>query len=338
MVDQQEQSRWRPTRKQLLLAAELSVLAFLMTVVFGYLFGWEWTGLPKRTLWDWLDLLIVPFVLALGGYMFTRAENRRAQDLADQRAETDRQIAAQGRQDDLLRAYLDQVGELLLDGERPLLDSDEGDEVRTLARARTLTVLRGLDGERRGRVVQFLHESGLIDNDRPVISLAGSDLSGALLSYAYLEQTSLSGANLSGANLSGTHLKHADLSGANLSGASLTYADLSEANLSRAHLRNTDLSYADLIKADLTRANYFLLHTPAARPIGADLSEPTLTNLSGANLDEATLNETVLNGADLSGANVTDEQLDGVWSLEDATLPDNQKYEDWLKTKGGREE
>ena len=45
---------------------------------------WKWTGLPERTLWDWLSLLIVPVVLALGGYLFTRSENRRTQEVADQ--------------------------------------------------------------------------------------------------------------------------------------------------------------------------------------------------------------------------------------------------------------
>ena len=50
-----------------------------------------WTGLPPgtldtqgheqphaKTLWDWLDLLLVPLVLAVGGYFLTRSENREA--------------------------------------------------------------------------------------------------------------------------------------------------------------------------------------------------------------------------------------------------------------------
>jgi hypothetical protein len=110
----------------------------MITAVCGYVFGWEWTGLTKpkqRTFWDWLDLLIVPVVLALGGYLFTRSGNRRAQDIASQRTETDQQIAAQRRQDDTLQAYLDQMGQLLLDKDNPLRHSKTNDEVRTLARA-----------------------------------------------------------------------------------------------------------------------------------------------------------------------------------------------------------
>jgi hypothetical protein len=82
---------------------------------------------------------VVPIVLALGGYLFTRSENRRTQETSDQR-----------RPDETLQAYLDQIGQLLLDKDRPLRQSKEGDEVRTLARARTLTVLSRMDGEHSG--------------------------------------------------------------------------------------------------------------------------------------------------------------------------------------------
>src|SRR5215210_5632192 len=70
-----EQAKER-SKKQLLWTGGITSLAFLLIVICGYLFGWKWTGLPKRTLWDWLDLLIVPVVLAIGGYLFTRSENR----------------------------------------------------------------------------------------------------------------------------------------------------------------------------------------------------------------------------------------------------------------------
>ena len=41
------------------------------------------------TLWDWLDLLIIPIVLAIGGFLFTRAENRATQAAAERRAQDD---------------------------------------------------------------------------------------------------------------------------------------------------------------------------------------------------------------------------------------------------------
>src|SRR3712207_6525243 len=38
--------------------------------------GVPWTGFGTRTLWDWLQLLIIPVVLAVGAYLFNRAERR----------------------------------------------------------------------------------------------------------------------------------------------------------------------------------------------------------------------------------------------------------------------
>jgi hypothetical protein len=161
-VDQQEQSRWRPTRRQLLWAGGIAALAFLIIVICGYLFGWKWTGLPKRTLWDWLDLLIIPAVLAIGGYLFTRSENRATHAAAERRT-----------QDEALQAYLDQMSAMLIPNkDQPTLyDERPPDSLKTVARARTLTGLPRLDADRKARVVQFLYEAGLITEDRVIVDL-----------------------------------------------------------------------------------------------------------------------------------------------------------------------
>ncbi len=62
---------------------------------------------------------------------------------------------------------------------------------------------------------------------------------------------------------------------------------------------------------------------------GVDLSD---ANLRGAELVTLDLTETNLSGADLLGANlseatVTDEQLDTVWSLEGAIIPDGSTHD-----------
>ena len=53
--------------------------------------------------------------------------------------------------------------------------------------------------------------------------------------------------------------------------------------------------------------------------------------MQGANLRDA-----VLRGANLSNAKVTSEQLAEAKSLEGATMPNGQKYEEGLKDKEGR--
>jgi uncharacterized protein YjbI with pentapeptide repeats len=50
-----------------------------------------------------------------------------------------------------------------------------------------------------------------------------------------------------------------------------------------------------------------------------------------------------VSGADFSGTNlrnakVTNEQLATCKSLEGATMPNGEKYEDWLKSQGRRED
>jgi len=272
---------WTPTRGQVLWTVRsvivLVVLLGLLTLI----------GLPFGiTLWEWLELLIVPAVIAGGGIWF----NRQQRD----------EIAERRSQDATLQSYLDAMSQLLTDKDRPLRKSPPGDDLSVVARAQTLPTLARLDedpktfvlaeGARKGYVLQFLYACGLINKSRPVVNLAGANLIGAYLYAADLSTALLNVTNLSSANLSTANLEGADLIGANLSEANLTFANLNSASL-----------------------------------IGADLQ--------GANLTEAKLI-----GAKLRGAKVTTEQLELAESLEGATMPNGQKYEDWLKDKEDREE
>jgi uncharacterized protein YjbI with pentapeptide repeats len=359
-------NKWTVGDRRIVLLGIGIGLSIVIIAVCGYAFGWAWTGLtePKqRTFWDWLSLLIVPIVLALGGYLFTRSENRRAQETANQqrdldreiaarrttedrrvaqeRAETDRQIANQRRLDDTLQAYFDVIGQLLLDKDRPLRQSKKGDEVQTLAQARTLTVLPRLDGERKGSVVRFLYESGLITRNRVVVALAGADLRGAALG----EQpphwvTGVTGFTLPWVSTTQIDLREADLSHADLGGTNLRDADLSGTNLREANLNGTKLSGAHLHLANLVGANMTLASLDGATLSGAFLQRADLgsADLSGAELRAAKLRGTNLMIANLSAASVTWEQLEEAKSLERATMPNGQEYEEWLKSKGRGED
>ena len=100
---------------------------------------WGWTEFGKKSGWDWLQLLIVPVALTVIGLWFAMRQDARQQRIEDQRANAERELAQQRAQDEALQAYLDQMGNLLL--EKDLRASEEDSEVRTLSRARTLTVL-----------------------------------------------------------------------------------------------------------------------------------------------------------------------------------------------------
>jgi hypothetical protein len=132
-MDQEQQPWWR---KQVLWPVVLAAaVAFLIIVICGYLFGWGWTGVPKKTLWDWLRLLIVPVVLAIGGYLLNSSQTRATQDAAERRA-----------QDEAMQAYLDDMTELMMKYHlrAPPPEEDLAD-VHVVAQARTVTVLRGMD-------------------------------------------------------------------------------------------------------------------------------------------------------------------------------------------------
>jgi uncharacterized protein YjbI with pentapeptide repeats len=229
---------------------------------------WGFRGMTVR---DWLQLLIVPLALVLIGFLFTMQQDARQQQTENQRARAERRLAEQRAQDEALQAYLDQLSDLLL--EKDLRNSDEGSEVRTLARARTATVIQRLDAEGNRNVIRFLNEAGLTKNRRSSIRLlAGVDLQGAQLGGADLVSTDLSYTNLSDADLSDANLLDAKLRGTDLSDA-----DLSDADLEYAYLIEADLSDANLNGADLTEANL-----SNARGITKEQLEKQTENLKGA--------------------------------------------------------
>src|SRR5215208_237304 len=239
-MQQLEQPRWRPSRRQVLWT--LAIVAVLtVAVLIGYRYD--------ITLWDWIKLLIVPAAIAGAGLWFNKQQRERELQIADQRAQTDRDIADQRRQDEALQAYLSQIGELLLREERPLHETEKCDVVRTLAWARTKTVLRRLhDGAHKGRVLRFLGEAGLLNKPAPVIDLKGADLREADLRGSVLEEVCLKEADLRGGNLRGAVLGEPDLSGGNL----LPYDKQNPDHWSRYSLKNIESGKEDFRARGLT--------------------------------------------------------------------------------------
>ncbi len=115
---------------------------------------------PEKTLWDWMQLLIVPLVLAVGAFLLNFSTTRTEREIAQKRYNNDQAIAQDKQREDLLQAYLDRLSELLLD--RELRQSKQDTEVRNVARTRTLTVLSQLDTKRKNHVLSFLHEAKLV--------------------------------------------------------------------------------------------------------------------------------------------------------------------------------
>jgi hypothetical protein len=125
----------------------------------------------------------------------------------------------------------------------------------------------------------------------------------------FLYETGLIIKGRSVVDLLGADLRAADLGGVNLRGANLRGADLSRANLGGADLRGADLSGTNLREANLH---------------WADLMS---ANLSGAYVGRTNVSLADLSGADLSSVKeLSVGQLERVYSLEGATMPDGSKH------------
>jgi uncharacterized protein YjbI with pentapeptide repeats len=337
-------SWWQKIKQHPMISTFVSIACVLGIVLLigGYFLNWDWTGFGPytppnsnfqrgKTLWDWLQLFFIPAAIAFGVWWLTRLQQQRDQlladrrakadhDAAEQRAKTERDIAADNQREAALQEYIGRISELLL--EKKLRGSAEGDEVRNIARVRTLTLLTRIGSDWRTRnVLLFLYESHLIDKDEPIIPLEGAGIS----------NPPLIGLKLRGANLSGVFFNNTGFTGADLSGANLSRAVFLKCSLMLANLQGATLSGAffveetSLIRADLSGAN---LSGSLFQDV--DLEE---ANLSNANLVGATITKANLNGTDLSNANLKDatgitiEELEKqAISLQGATMPDGTKH------------
>lgn len=263
----------------------------------------DWTGLspitgpvgiarPAKTLWDFVQLLVIPVVLSLGVLYFNQQERKTERRMTEERA-----------QDSALQNYLDRLSDLILS--RSLLDEEKSLErsdaspVHQVAQVRTITILRQLNTRRQNIIFQFLRDT---------------NLAASLLTNASLLDINLHDAHIWNINICRSSLIRAKMSGASLYGADLREAKLIDADLSRTNLFSASLKKALLIRCNLSGANLS----------GANLSE---ANLSGVHWDGSNLE-----GADLTGAFILDSDgkkipvseanLQGVQSLRGATMPD----------------
>ncbi len=191
---------------------------------------WEWIGLKGKTLWDVLDLLLVPLLLLLFGTFLNLQADAR-QEKANQ----------EWKNQQVMQTYLSEMKELIvtrkIKPETKNTDQTDNPETkaartaaRTAAKVLTTTTLTVIDSERKSILIKFLYDADLIQGEKPDIDLGGADLNGAKLSnIGILGKINLSRANLSKASLEGAflknaHLQEAQMPSANMSGARLNGA------------------------------------------------------------------------------------------------------------------
>jgi uncharacterized protein YjbI with pentapeptide repeats len=291
-------------------AVALLVVAF---IVAAYVRRWEWAGFaaagperPLKTVWDWLQLLVIPLGLAVVAFALNAAQSSREQRREDRRAELDRQIAADRRREDALSAYLQQMSDLML--VRKLRRAQPGSEVGTLARTLTLSVLQRLDGRRKVVVLQFLGEAGLIKppDGHEIVDLSDADFHGVVVRRALLTDLDLDEADLRGAIFRSMRLDNVSMRKARLEHASFTSVDALEVNFTEARLVHASFNRARIIDSDFiqacitgTRFTYSTIaSTPLQFAVGRDIDlvhtvlddvDLRITALENIRLDHVTL-------------------------------------------------
>jgi uncharacterized protein YjbI with pentapeptide repeats len=306
---------------------------------------------PGKTLWDWLQLLLVPVVLAIVAFAFNAGQ-----------ASMNLQLQEQNQQEQVVNNYLNQMSNLLL--QYHLHDSKLGDPIRAIAQAYTLTALDRLDSEHKNLIILFLYRADLLKyhyyknketecgdpkvlkkqfpDESPIITLSQGHIEGVTINDLGLSCIDLHNMNLEGSNFStsvldradlglsfatnadfshtsmkAANLYYLDLSNANLQGALLQYANMKGICLSHARLDGADLQHADL-RVYPHKGNYTILfcgqrYNATLTLTPANLSDAVLTqaNLTDANLTQANLTDANLTQANLTDANLTQANLTG---------------------------
>jgi len=333
----------------------------------GYIWA-DWTGFGDyigsitkdqrgKTLWDWLELLIIPIILGGGAIWFNSQEKRREIDIAEDR-----------QRENILRDYFDKMSDLLL--KEHLIEKKNIDKIIVdVAQVKTVTALRGLDKNRKIQLIQFLQDANLIDfilKGAPLsninlngANLKGINLEGANLVQGHLRESNLEGANLQGANLQSiiiekTSLIMANMEGVDLSGSSINFCDFSEvnlkeSNLEKAHLENTILNWAnmentnlafahikktDFVVAHLEYAGLEEVHLEKSHFEGAYLNWAFLENaylkevsFDGTHLEGVNLNNAIFKNVNLKDASIDVSQLSRLKFSQNTIMPDGSKYD-----------
>ena len=130
----------KPTWRSYLLYGSTIVVGGILTFILIETVRAKNTGFETKTLWDWLEMLVIPLVLAFGAFYLQRSERAVERKAAQDRSNLERELTTDRQQEAALQAYLDRMTELLLEE-----DFFQSEKVLNVARIRTLTVLRGLD-------------------------------------------------------------------------------------------------------------------------------------------------------------------------------------------------
>jgi hypothetical protein len=238
-----------------------ALISLLVIIISNWISNFKWSGFQKKSFWDWLQLLIVPLILAFGAFSLNYASETR-----------DKQRAEERKQQELLKDYFSKMQTLIVetkkskDSQPKIVETKKSVETTKskdsqpnpdgapllpefipIAQALTLAVLDELDGKRKGKVISYLADSKLItanikdQKSKPVI-----DLRKANLKKIVLEDVSLDGLSITGADMTEAKLTEVILTNSNLVSSKFINATLDTVDFSGSKLGNSNFYDADL--------------------------------------------------------------------------------------------
>jgi uncharacterized protein YjbI with pentapeptide repeats len=273
------------------------IISFLLWRVFVIISNFKWSGFQKKSFWDWLQLLIIPLMLALGAFYLNSAADFR-----------DYQIAQEQKHQEILTDYFSKMQDLIVETKKSKQTpgSKESNseerlllEFRTTAQALTLSVLEQLDGKRKGKVITYLAESQLIT--------ANNDNQSSLPEVENDNPSSLPEIKLNGANLKEIVLKNVDLysiidmknKDRIINGIKINNANMERANLSKVNLFKSDLMGSNLENATLQNVNFAGSTMKSSRFINGQITDVDFTGVN--------LSETIFDNIKLENIKISDK-------------------------------
>jgi uncharacterized protein YjbI with pentapeptide repeats len=273
------------------------IISFLLWRVFAIISNFKWSGFQKKSFWDWLQLLIIPLMLALGAFYLNSTADFR-----------DYQIAQEQKHQEILTDYFSKMQDLIVETKKSKQTpgSKESNseerlllEFRTTAQALTLSVLEQLDGKRKGKVITYLAESQLIT--------ANNDNQSSLPEVENDNPSSLPEIKLNGANLKEIVLKNVDLysiidmknKDRIINGIKINNANMERANLSKVNLFKSDLMGSNLENATLQNVNFAGSTMKSSRFINGQITDVDFTGVN--------LSETIFDNIKLENIKISDK-------------------------------
>lgn len=239
------------------------LIIFLIVGIWSF----NWIEFFGKSLWDWLELLVVPASLA---FLFWTLENREDK--------VSREISIDQFRENLLNEYFNTMGRLENQGYFNLTQADENSGIKpqpseNIGWFRTVSITQHLDPKRKRLVLEFLYYSNLLFHHGYHINLLGSNFSNGDYERIFLNSTNLCEVNFENSNFYKAHLdnalfrasnlKNTDFRQSTLIGADFSGADLSGAKFDDAFIPNTnfsnltDLTNVSFNNASIQRCNFF---------------------------------------------------------------------------------